>query len=65
MARADILKQVSETLGGVPGWIESFPDGQLEHMWSTLSWVLSDTKLTSREKALVSFGAAAAIQCPY
>ena len=65
MARSDIMKEVADVLGGVPGWLESYPDGQLEHAWATLTWVLGDTRLTAREKALVSFGAAAAVQCQY
>jgi hypothetical protein len=30
-----------------------------------VAWVLSDTKLSARDKALVSFGAAGAVHCPY
>lgn len=63
--RQEILNQVTQAFGGVPGWLESFPDSQLEHIWGMLSWVLIDTKLTAQQKALVSFGAAAAIRCPY
>jgi hypothetical protein len=65
MMREQILQDVRKTLGAVPDWISSFPDPQLEHMWGMLSWVLSDTALSSREKALVAFGAASAVHCPY
>ena len=65
MARSDIYSEITEVLGGVPGWLESYPDGQLEHAWSQLKWALGDTRLSAREKALVSFGAASAIQCAY
>ena len=65
MQRQEILDQITKTLGGVPDWLASFPDPQLEHQWGVLSWILSDSKLTSRDKALVSFGAAAAVQCRY
>ena len=37
----------------------------LEQYWTTLSWVLGDTKLTARDKALVAFGAASALHCGY
>ena len=63
--RQEILGEITKTLGGVPGWLDSFPDPQLDHMWSLLKWVLSDTKLTARDKALVSFGASAAVHCSY
>ena len=65
MARSDIMKEITDVLGGVPGWLDSYPDGQLEHAWDSLKWVLGDTRLSAREKALVSFGAAAAVQCQY
>lgn len=63
--RQEILDRITSTLGGVPDWFASFPDPQLEHMWGMLGWVMSDSKLSGRDKALVSFGAAAAARCPY
>ena len=65
MARQDILDEVTQTLGAVPGWLGGLPDPQLEHEWARIAWLLSDTELTGREKALVAFGAAAAVHCPY
>ena len=65
MTRKEVLGQIEDTLGGVPGWLEGIPDPQLEHQWAMITWVLSDTALTSRDKALVAFGAASAIKCPY
>jgi hypothetical protein len=65
MARQETLNEVTQTLGSVPGWLSGFPDPQLEHIWGMLIWVLSDTKLSARDKALVAFGAAGAIHCPY
>ena len=65
MARQDILDQITQALGAVPDWLAGMPDPQLEHQWGMISWVLSDTVLSARDKALVSFGAAAAVHCPY
>jgi len=65
MTRREILNQAAKTLGSVPDWLASFPDPQLEHVWGLITWLLSDSKLKSREKALVAFGAAAAVHCPY
>jgi len=65
MARQDILDQITQTLGAVPGWLAGMPDPQLEHQWGMIAWVLSDSVLSARDKALVSFGAAAAAHCPY
>jgi hypothetical protein len=65
MARQEVLQQIAQTLGAVPGWLEGLPDPQLEHQWGLIAWLLSDSVLTAREKALVAFGAAATAHCPY
>jgi hypothetical protein len=65
MSRQETLTQVKQDFGFVPGWINAMPDGVLEQYCGTLRWVLSDTALSARDKALVAFGAAAAIHCPY
>jgi hypothetical protein len=65
MARQDILNEIQQTLGEVPGWLNAIPDPQLEHQWGLIRWLLSDTQLSGRDKALVAFGAAAAVHCPY
>jgi hypothetical protein len=65
MSRQEILDQITETMGLVPDWLGDLPDPQLEHLWGQLAWYLSDTKLSARDKALVGFGASAAVHCPY
>jgi hypothetical protein len=65
MARQDILNEIQQTLGAVPAWLGGIPDPQLEHQWGLIRWLLSDTALSGRDKALVAFGAAAAVHCPY
>ena len=65
MNRQEIIEQVEQTLGFVPGWMNEMPDAVLDQYWSTTRWVLSDTKLSARDKSLVAFGAASAIHCTY
>jgi hypothetical protein len=65
MARQEILDQVEQSFGLVPGFMDGMPDPVLEQYWTTLGWVLSDTALSARDKALVAFGAATAIHCAY
>ena len=65
MSRQEILDQITENFGFVPGLMEQMPDQVLEQYWGTLTWVLGDTGLSGRDKALVAFGAASAIHCPY
>jgi hypothetical protein len=61
MNRNEIFGQVEEAFGSVPGWMKDMPDQILDQYWSTMSWVLSDTELSARDKSLVAFGAASAI----
>jgi hypothetical protein len=63
--RQDILNEVLQVFGLIPGWLDALPDQQLEHQWGLFKWYLNDSKLTARDKALVGFGAAAAVHCPY
>ena len=65
MTRHEIVAQVEHAFGFVPGWMASMADPVLEQYWASLSWVLSDTTLAARDKALVAFGAAAATHCGY
>lgn len=65
MLRLEILNQVEQIMGFVPGFIYEMDDDKLEEFWGTTSWYMSDTGLSAREKALVGFGAASALHCPY
>ena len=65
MARQHVLDEIRQTLGAVPEWLNGIPDPQLAHQWGLIAWLLSDTTLSGRDKALVAFGAAAAVHCPY
>ena len=65
MERQEILNQIRESFGLVPGLMDQMPDQVLEQYWTTLTWVLGDTQLPSRDKALVAFGAASGIHCSY
>ena len=61
MTRQEILNQITQAFGSVPQWLSGLPDPQLEHQWGLVAWVLSDSKLSARDKALVAFGVAAVI----
>jgi hypothetical protein len=65
MATQEILEQVEQSFGLVPDFMRAMPEPVLEQYWTTLNWVLSDTELSARDKALVAFGAATAIHCAY
>jgi alkylhydroperoxidase/carboxymuconolactone decarboxylase family protein YurZ len=63
--RQQILDQFAQNFGLVPDFLSEMPDPVLEQYNNTLNWVLSDTALSARDKALVAFGAATAIHCSY
>jgi alkylhydroperoxidase/carboxymuconolactone decarboxylase family protein YurZ len=65
MARQEILDQITQAFGSVPGWMDGMPDAALEQTWSLLGWMMSDSKLSARDKALVAFATASAIHCEY
>ena len=59
------LDQFAQNFGLVTDFLSEMPDPVLEQYNNTLNWVLSDTALSARDKALVAFGAATAIHCAY
>ncbi len=65
VARQQILDRFEQDFGLVPDFLAQMPDPILEQYSNTLNWVLSDTKLSGRDKALVAFGAASATHCEY
>jgi hypothetical protein len=65
MARQEIINQISQMLGRVPGCFDGLPDSQLVPQWGLAAWFLIDIKLSARDKALVALGAAAAARCQY
>ena len=65
MNRQEILGQIKQAYGFVPGFFAGAPDVVLEQWWNELGWLQSDTALSARDKVLVAFGAASAIHCEY
>ena len=52
MGRQEILGQVEQAFGAVPGWASGMPDAVLEQYWTSIGWVLSDSALSARDKVL-------------
>jgi hypothetical protein len=65
MSRQEILDQITQAFGFVPEDLGQAPDGVLEQWWAELGWLQSDSALSARDKALVAYGAAAAVHCEY
>ncbi|MDP6526784.1 MAG: hypothetical protein QGH15_21495 [Kiritimatiellia bacterium] len=66
MSRQDVLSDVEATLGIVPGFMDSMPDMTLEHFWAFLKdFVMVDSALSAKTKALIGIGASATFRCDY
>lgn len=65
MTRDELRTEIIGMLGMMPGWMDAMPDPVLDQYWTTTKWLLSDTALSARDKALVAFGAASALHCEY
>ena len=66
MARQDLLNEVEQNLGSVPGFIQQMSDISLEQWWTTTrDFWLTDTALPMKTKSFVGIGAAAAQRCRY
>lgn len=63
--RQENLNDIEESFGFIPGWLGDMPDEVLDQYWTNHVWMCSDTALSGRDKAMIAFGAAAAIHCAY
>jgi AhpD family alkylhydroperoxidase len=66
MASRRTVKEIEETLGQVPGFMQIMAEPASDHSWGIFrDLLLEETELSPREKALVGVSAAAAMQCTY
>lgn len=66
MVSTQTENELEEYLGRVPSFIEALAEPAADHSWGLMRDLeLAETELSTRVKALIGLGAAAAIQCPY
>jgi len=66
MSRNDTERDIVETLGQMPDFFASLPDGALERQWAEFKeFQMEDSALTAREKHLIGYAVASAIHCQY
>lgn len=66
MDRNKIIAEVKNTLGSVPGFIDSLPDDVLESEWNLFKrFELSETLLPPKYKELVGVAVASVLHCWY
>ncbi|MFB6107953.1 MAG: carboxymuconolactone decarboxylase family protein [Haloplanus sp.] len=66
MVSTQTRNEIEEYLGMVPSWIDALAEPAADHSWAIMRDLeLNETSLSNREKALIGFGAATAMNCPY
>ena len=66
MLRQDVLSEIESTFGIVPVFMDGMPDMVLEHTWAFLKdFLMVDTALSAKNKALIGIGAASTFRCNY
>jgi AhpD family alkylhydroperoxidase len=66
MTRAEVERDITQTLGQVPSFFAGMPDKTLEREWAEWKATqLLDTALSTKVKHLIGLGVAAATHCPY
>ncbi len=67
MSRAEVEREVEETLGLVPVWLRDLPDSLVESEWTTFKNLqLSDaTAIPNKYKELIGLAVSGATRCHY
>jgi AhpD family alkylhydroperoxidase len=64
--RADVLREVQETLGLVPEWVKAIPETALAGFWAQMhDFYLSETKIPNKYKDLIGIAVSGATRCKY
>lgn len=62
----EILKDIRETLGSVPDFLQRIPESSIESEWDLIKRLeLGETMIPNKYKELIGLGVASAIHCPY
>jgi AhpD family alkylhydroperoxidase len=64
--RPEVYKEIKETLGLVPGWIEEMPEGGALGFWTMArEFWLKETKIPNKYKELIGVAVSGATRCKY
>ncbi len=64
--RSDVYKEIKETLGLVPQWIEQMPEGAGAGFWAMArDFWLKETKIPNKYKELIGVAVSGATRCKY
>lgn len=60
------IDDVETTLGTVPGFLETLPEGDLVNEWPTFKkYLVGETEIPAKYRELIGLAVAANIRCPY
>jgi AhpD family alkylhydroperoxidase len=64
--RPEVRKEIKETLGLMPHWIEQMPEGGLQGFWVLArDFWLKETKIPNKYKELIGVAVSGATRCRY
>jgi AhpD family alkylhydroperoxidase len=64
--KAQIHREIEQTLGLVPEWLKQMPDTALAGFWGTYrDFYLAETKIPNKYKELIGLGVSGATRCRY
>jgi AhpD family alkylhydroperoxidase len=64
--RPEVYKEIKETLGLVPEWLEKMPEGGLQGFWAMArDFWLKETKIPNKYKELIGVAVSGATRCKY
>ena len=64
--RQDVYKELKESLGLVPQWLEQMPEGVLQGFWvQARDFWLKETKIPNKYKELIGVAVSGATRCKY
>ncbi len=64
--RAEVYKEIKQTLGLVPEWIDKMPEGAAQGFWTMArDFWLKETKIPNKYKELIGVAVSGATRCRY
>jgi AhpD family alkylhydroperoxidase len=64
--KSQIHREIEQTLGKVPEWVEQLPDAALAGVWTQFrDLLLSETNIPNKYKELIGLGVSGATRCRY
>lgn len=64
--RSEVLREVRDTFGQVPNWVETMPDSVIGGFWGLMrDFQLAETKIPNKYKELIGIAVSGATRCKY